>query len=78
MMMKITKQHLISLIKEINSKVDSLLFKINNQEKIISDLQAQNENLKLNNQKTLDQIKEYIKELEQIRSHYVNINNNNQ
>lgn len=75
---KITKQHLIRLIKEIDSNIDGLLFKITNQEKIIHDLQSQNENLKMNNQKTLDQIKEYIKELEQIRSHYVNSNNNNQ
>lgn len=78
MMMKITKQHLINLIKEIDSNIDGLLTKINNQEKIIHDLQSQNENLRLNNQKTLDQIKEYIKELEQIRNHYVNSNNNNQ
>ncbi len=78
MMMKITKQHLINLIKEIDGNIDGLLTKINNQGKIINDLQSQNENLRLNNQKTLDQIKEYIKELEQIRSHYVNSNNNTQ
>ncbi|RTK92688.1 MAG: hypothetical protein EKK61_03105 [Rickettsiales bacterium] len=78
MMMKITKQHLINLIKEIDGNIDGLLTKINNQGKIINDLKSQNENLRLNNQKTLDQIKEYIKELEQIRSHYVNSNNNNQ
>ncbi len=76
--MKITKQHLINLIKEIDSKIDGLLTNINDQDKTIKDLRSQNEDLRLNNQKTLDQIKEYIKELEQIRSHYVNSNNHNQ
>ncbi|GAB4162249.1 MAG: hypothetical protein Tsb006_0240 [Rickettsiaceae bacterium] len=68
----------MDLIDQIDSKVENLLAKLEKQEQVIADLQPRNEALKQNNQKTLDQIKEYIQELEQIRSYYVDSNNNNQ
>ncbi len=74
--MKITKKNLIDLIQEINDNLDGLNKKLAKQDSLIQDLKAQNESLKQNNHDTLDQIKEYIEELEQIRSHYVNSNNN--
>jgi uncharacterized coiled-coil DUF342 family protein len=74
--MKITKKNLIDLIQEINDNLDGLNKKLAKQDSLIKDLKAQNESLKQNNHDTLDQIKEYIEELEQIRSHYVDSNNN--
>jgi predicted RNase H-like nuclease (RuvC/YqgF family) len=73
--MKITKKNLIDLIHEINDNIDGLNKKLMKQESVIQNLKAQNESLKQSNHDTLDQIKEYIKELEQIRSHYVDSNN---
>lgn len=74
-MMEVTKQNLIDLIHEISENVDKLNAKLAKQEKILNDLKSENERLKQNNQTVLDQIKEYIEELEQIRSHYVDSNN---
>ena len=74
--MKTTKKNLIDLIHEINDNIDGLNKRLAKQEKMIQDLKSQNESLKQNNHDTLDQIKEYIEELEQIRSHYVDSNNN--
>jgi len=74
--MKITKKNLIDLIQEINDNIDGLNKKLVKQDSVIQDLKSQNENLKQNNHDTLDQIKEYIEELEQIRNHYVDSNNN--
>lgn len=71
-----TKQSLINLINQIDDKIENLLTKINTQQQTIKELESQNEHLKRNNQKTLDQIKEYIRELEQIRAHYVNSHDN--
>jgi len=74
--MKITKQQLIDTIHQIGNKVDDLVVKSAKQEKQIIELKLQNDELKKSNQATLDQIKEYIQELEQIRNHYVDSNNN--
>jgi uncharacterized coiled-coil DUF342 family protein len=74
--MEITKQQLIDVIGQIGDKIESLNAKLARQERQISDLKNQNEELRKGNQATLGQIKGYIQELEQIRSHYVNSNNN--
>lgn len=74
-MMEITKKKLIDLIHEISENVDKLNAKLAKQENVINDLKSENEKLKQNSQTALDQIKEYIEELEQIRSHYVDSNN---
>ena len=74
--MEITKKNLIDLINEIGENIDRLNVRLAKQEDIIKDLRSQNEKLKQSNHDTLDQIKEYIEELEQIRSHYVDSNNN--
>ena len=70
------KKNLIDLINEIGENIDRLNAKLAKQEGFIEDLKSQNEKLKQNNHETLDQIKEYIEELEQIRSQYVDSNNN--
>ncbi len=74
--MEITKKNLTDLIHEIGEKIEKLNTQLAKQEETIEDLKYQNENLKKDNRNTLDQIKEYIEELEQIRNHYVNSNNN--
>ncbi|MDP4709091.1 MAG: hypothetical protein NWS20_03700 [Rickettsiaceae bacterium] len=76
--MEITKQQLIDTIHQIGNKIDDMLVKSAKQEQQIMDLQSQNKELKKNNQATLDQIKEYIQELEQIRNHYVDSHNNSE
>ncbi len=74
--MEITKKNLIDLINEIGENINRLNVKLAKQEGVIEDLKSQNERLKQSNHDTLDQIKEYIEELEQIRSQYVDSNNN--
>jgi len=76
MKIEVTKRDLFDLIHQTDRKIDELLNKLSKQEQMISDLEAQNNDLKRNNQTTLSQIKEYIQELEQIRNHYVDSNNN--
>jgi len=75
MKIEITKKDLFDLIHQTGRKIDELLNKLSKQEQVIADLEAQNNELKRNNQTTLSQIKEYIQELEQIRNHYVDSNN---
>lgn len=69
------KQQLLDTITQINDNLSKLQMKLEYQEKEIVFLKEQNEILKKNNNNTLAQIKEYIKELEKIRSHYVDSNN---
>ena len=69
------KQQLLDTITQINDNLSKLQMKLEYQEKEIAFLKEQNEILKKNNNNTLAQIKEYIKELEKIRSHYVDSNN---
>ena len=78
MKMEVTKQDLFDLIHQTDRKIDELLNKISKQEQRILDLETQNNDLKRGNQETLSQIKEYIKELEQIRNHYVDSNNSSE
>lgn len=78
MKMEVTKHDLFDLIHQTDRKIDELLNKISRQEQRILDLETQNNDLKRGNQATLSQIKEYIKELEQIRNHYVDSNNSSE
>ena len=78
MKMEVTKYDLFDLIHQTDRKIDELLNKISKQEQRILDLETQNNDLKRGNQATLSQIKEYIKELEQIRNHYVDSNNSSE
>ena len=78
MKMEVTKQDLFDLIHQTDRKIDKLLNRISKQEQRILDLETQNNDLKCSNQATLSQIKEYIKELEQIRNHYVDSNNSSE
>ncbi len=74
--MEVDNKALIYLIKQINRSVDKLIFELNLKDKQIEDLKIQNQELKNSSAIILNQIKEYIKELEQIRNHYVDSNNN--
>lgn len=74
--MEVSKKLLIDLIKQINSDTEKLISELNLKNKELEDLRMQNKHLKESSLATLDQIREYIKELEQIRTHYVNSNNN--
>ncbi len=65
----------MDLIKQINNSTDKLTSELHLKDKQIEDLIIQNQRLKESNLATLDQIREYIKELEQIRTHYVDSNN---
>lgn len=73
--MRITKNHLIEVIDDINKRVEFLISKVNDQNIQISNLLTENQNLKNKNQDNLRKIKGYIEELEQIRNYYVNSNN---
>jgi beta-lactamase class A len=66
----------MDLIKQINTDTDNLISELSLKNKEIKDLRMQNEYLKESSLATLDQIREYIKELEQIKTHYVDSNNN--
>ncbi len=74
--MEITKTQLVDIIRRIGHQVDQLISEIEKQNKQIADLKSQNQELKRNNQATLDKIKKYIQELKEIKTHYVNNNNN--
>ena len=74
--MEVSKKLLMDLIKQINTDTDNLITELSLKNKEIEDLRMQNEHLKESSLATLDQIREYIKELEQIKTHYVDSNNN--
>ena len=74
--MEVSKKLLMDLIKQINTDTDNLISELSLKNKEINDLRMQNEYLKESSLATLDQIREYIKELEQIKTHYVDSNNN--
>jgi hypothetical protein len=74
--MEVSKKLLMDLIKQINTDTDNLISELSLKNKEIKDLRMQNEYLKESSLATLDQIREYIKELEQIKTHYVDSNNN--
>lgn len=73
--MKITTQKLIQTIEEISDKINFLQNEMQLKEQEIKDLQEKNDKLINSNHTTLSQIKDYIKELEVIRSHYANNKN---
>ena len=77
-MMEVSKKSLMDLIKQISNRTDTLISELSLKDKQIEDLKMQNERLKESSLATLDQIREYIKELEQIRTHYVDSNNNSE
>ena len=70
--MTIRKQDLIDIIHEIDKAVDLLINDSYRKHQAIKELQKRNAQLEAKNQDTLNQIKDYIKELEQIRSHHAN------
>ncbi len=74
--MEVSKKLLMDLIKQISNNTDQLISELSIKDKEIEDLKMQNKHLKESSLATLDQIREYIKELEQIRTHYVDSNNN--
>ena len=74
--MEVSKKLLMDLIKQINTDTDNLISELSLKNKEIKDLRMQNEYLKESSLATLDQIREYIKELEQIKTHNVDSNNN--
>lgn len=73
--MEITKKNLIDLIRQISGAVDQIQAELILVKRENEELKQQNERLKENNLATLDQIREYLKELEQIRTHYVDNKN---
>ncbi len=75
--MNLTKKILLDLIKKIGEDITKLKEDLQNKDYQIEELKLQNQQLKANNLATLDQIQNYIKELEQIKTHYVDNNNNN-
>ena len=60
----------------LESQRDYVMGIVAMQAKQIEELKIQNQELKNNSATILNQIKEYIKELEEIRNHYVDSNNN--
>lgn len=74
-MSEVTKKDLSDTIKNISTKIDEQIEITKKQTAEINELKSKNSELQKRNQETLDQIKEYIEELEQIRSHYVDNNN---
>jgi len=74
--MKMTNDLLPELMKRIDEGVDSLLLRLASTEQEIISLKNENKQLKNNYAQILEEIKEYINQLEQIKSHYVNSNNN--
>lgn len=72
----ITNELLQTLTERVDQAVDAMMDKINSQRTEIDNLKIENSELKALYAKTLEQINEYIAELEKIKNHYVNSNNN--
>jgi predicted nucleic acid-binding Zn-ribbon protein len=76
--MEPTIQSLKSLIKQIDSKISKLKDTIISQEEEIAKLKTSYQDLQVKHQKTLSQIKDYIKKIDNIKNNNnVDINNNN-
>lgn len=69
-MMQVTTQDLLQIIEEISNKINLLKEELKLKDQQIGELTTRNNELETSNHNTLSQIKEYIKELEAIRSHY--------
>lgn len=74
--MKETNDFLAGLTKQVDDAVESLLTKLKIQESEIIRLKEENKHLKDNYIQLVEEIKQYIIELEQIKSHYVDSNYN--
>jgi len=74
--MKETNNLLSALTKQVDDAVESLLIKLESQDVEIIHLKSDNERLKNNYIRLVEEIKQYIIELEQIKSHYVDSNHN--
>lgn len=74
--MKVTNDLLQELIKRVDVAVESLMIKLASQEQEIIKLKDENKRLRDNYTLMLEEIKQYITELEQIKSHYVDSNYN--
>lgn len=74
--MKEINNLLDGLTKQVDDAVESLLIKLKDQEVEISHLQDVNKRLQDNYAQLVEEIKQYIVELEQIKSHYVDSNHN--
>jgi uncharacterized protein YciW len=75
-MTEVTKHSLIDLIRQISLNIDGLKKELEEKNKEINKLKSINEDLQKDSKARLAQIGQYINELEKIRSHYVNSNNN--
>jgi uncharacterized protein involved in exopolysaccharide biosynthesis len=76
--MKATVQNLKALIKQIDLKISHLQETILAKDEEIMTLKSSYQELQNKHQKTLSQIKEYIKKIDYIKnSSHVDINNNN-
>lgn len=69
-MMQVTTQDLLQIIEEISNKINLLKEELELKDQQIGELTTRNNELETSNHNTLSQIKEYIQELEVIRSHY--------
>lgn len=76
MPMYVSRDDLIGLIYETGCKIDKILDQRKKDQQIIADLNSENINLTSKNLIMVNQLKNYIQELEKIRTHYVNSNNN--
>ena len=74
--MKETNNLLSALTKQVDDAVESLLIKLESQNVEIVRLKSDNERLKSDYIRLVEEIKQYIIELEQIKSHYVDSNHN--
>ena len=74
--MKVTNDLLHELTKQVDEAVESLLIKLRVQEVEINHLKEDNKRLKDGYIQLVEEIKQYIIELEQIKSHYVDSNHN--
>jgi hypothetical protein len=74
--MKETNNLLNALTKQVDDAVESLLIKLESQDAEIIHLKRDNERLKNDYIRLVEEIKQYIIELEQIKSHYVDSNHN--
>lgn len=74
--MKEKNDLLKGLTKQVDDAIESLLMRLKIQETKISRLKEENKHLRDNYIQLVGEIKQYIIELEQIKSHYVDSNYN--
>jgi archaellum component FlaC len=74
--MKVTNSLIEELTNRVDLAVDSLMTKLEVQAQEIVSLRDENKHLKENYRQILKEIEQYVIQLEQIKSHYVNSNHN--